>query len=127
MIVSSATMVAGIDKTRWPLYGLLLLCGLASGQVLTMTTGVLLEIGNPACSEFTTASQVTRGLNVVGFKLDQDYQPVVMKAGPREARNCTVIVHGWVDSLAVFEHLRAQAEVVEAWLDTPIAPMPKQE
>ena len=62
------------------------------------------------------ASQRVRALGVAGCTLDETYDPVPMAGG-------TAIVRCHVDGQNQIDRLKRLPEVVEVWLETPIAPM----
>lgn len=64
-----------------------------------------------------------RQWKVDGFKLDGDYEPVLMHGDGITRAATTAIFHGWVKSEKVIAILEAKEAVVSIWKDTVVEPM----
>lgn len=85
---------------------------------------VLVELrGGPGSTPSFAMSEASR-IDVPGFSLDPDYQPVPLGGGgqPPVPAEETFLVRGTVESEEDLAALRARPEVLNAYLDTPIAP-----
>jgi len=88
---------------------------------------VLVEVRIPRSENASFALETAGQLNVPGFRLDSDYQPVPATptrehaAQLRDADEQAVLVRGEIEESRIPE-LEAQPDVIRVWLDTPIAP-----
>jgi len=78
---------------------------------------VMVELSAAGHGAYPAAHQLVEGLEVDGFELDDEFEPVPMGS----AAGDTLVVRGTIagDQLHA---LRAAGAVVAVWKDTPIAP-----
>jgi subtilisin family serine protease len=88
---------------------------------------VLVEMRVPLSSERGFALEASAALEVPGFQVDSDFEPIPVQATEDGARSLAaaseelVLVRGTVDPSQIPD-LEAQPNVEKVWLDTPIAP-----
>lgn len=92
---------------------------------------VLVEMAGGAGASPVAMSGVARGIDLTGFDSDEEFVPVPLQPGGVSAsfgmgttEPTTYVVRGRVRSEEDMAALRARPEVVDVWVDTPIAPFP---
>ncbi len=93
---------------------------------------VLVEMVLPKQESASFALQKGSGLNLIGFEIDYNYEPVPLEGGPdsklglKGEEEKTVLVKGVIPKSKMAE-LESQPNVVKVWKDTPIAPFDEME
>jgi serine protease AprX len=92
---------------------------------------VLVEMAGGAGASPVAMSGAARGIDLAGFDSDEEFVPVPLQPGGvpaafgmAAAEPTTYVVRGRVRSEEDMAALRARPEVVDVWVDTPIAPFP---
>ena len=91
-------------------------------------TSILIEMRQMPGQSAAMAMSDANGMNVTGFELDHEFEPIELggpNAGDGMATSLeTYLCRGTVKTEAQIEKLRAQPEVADIWVDTPISPFP---
>ena len=90
---------------------------------------VLVEIQVPKGQGFAENLQMASAIELPGFEVDSSFEPVPVSAPTEEAaanlsvgNQEIVVVRALIDDESLMSEIRQQPNVLEVWLDTPIAP-----
>lgn len=82
---------------------------------------VMIEFNSQQGASGGFAMMRANQIELAGFSVDPEFEPVAMSAGEGMSAQETVIVRGTVKDWEDIEELRKRPEVAEVWPDTPIA------